>query len=532
MPLAVAVGVHKYARMFQRRRKVEESLDDGQVATVVQEDWMDEMKSSVIKAKTENDGREGDYKRRAPTVRVVDDDDKDAYSVKMEQTTVNAKNDTDLLPPWDIDLESNVAEEEDDEETLALLKELPDATQDLLKTAACLGSLDERLLEASSTHEGNVSQHLTNAAEHGVIVFQDDSPENSIYVSDETLDALYRLFSPQEQSRQHVWIGRNLIRNLNDQELQDNYYTVLRQFHLGMDSISHQSERNAIANLCLRAGEHAVSQGDFALASRFLNFGISLLNRESWKDEYDLTLALYNDSAEVEYSKSNFEYVDELVSTVLENARCFRDTLRARASRIYSLSTRYQMTEAVDESLMVLNHLGEKFPAKPTRFHIGRELIRVWRLLKNKTNEMILRMPIMTDPDKIATVQILNLLFPGAYRTRPKLWGLIVLRVVKLTILHGLSPVSAVGFAFYAAILSMITGNIDGSYRYAELALALVDKFHAKEWIPRVYLGVYGHTSSYKRSLRDCYAKFEHAHRVGLETGDIEVGCNVSRDVS
>lgn len=161
-----------------------------------------------------------------------------------------------------------------------------------------------------------------------------------------------------------------------------------------------------------------------------------------------------------------------------------------------------------------MNHLGEKFPSEPTRLHIGRELMKVWRLLRGKTNEMILRMPLMTDPDKIAIVQILNVLFPGAYRTRAKLWGLIILRLVQLTLLHELTLVTAVGFAFYAAISSIINQDVDGSYHYAELALAMLDKFQAREWVPRVYLGVYGHTSSYKYFLRDVYPKFEEAHQI------------------
>jgi predicted ATPase len=95
-----------------------------------------------------------------------------------------------------------------------------------------------------------------------------------------------------------------------------------------------------------------------------------------------------------------------------------------------------------------------------------------------------------------------------------------------LTLLYGLSPVSAVGFGFYSAILSMITKDINGGYRYAKLALALLDKFHAKEWIPRVYMGVFGHAYSYRRSLRSAYPKLQEAHETGLETGDIEVRLN------
>ena len=438
-------------------------------------------------------------------------------------TKLESEIDMDDMLPWDVPEHFSDENDEDiDDDFTAAMMDLPDTTQELLKIAACLGSLDKRLLEASTKED--VSYHLSNATRHGVIVYKEESPDDSIFVSDDTLDSLYRLIPQQERSRQHVAIGRSLVQHLTQEELEKYYYTVLRQFHLGVDYLSHQSERNAIATLCLRAGELTVSKGDFASASRYLDFGISLLNRDSWKDEYDLTLALHNDSAEVEYAKSNFARVDALVAQVLANARCFRDTLRARASRIYSLSTRYRMSEAVEESLEVLDHLGETFPAQPRRYHIAREMIRVWRLLKGKTNEMILRMPLMTNPDKIAVVQILNLLFPGAYRTRPKLWGLIVLTVVRLTMLYGLTPASAVGFAFYAAISSMVTGDIDGSYRYGELALALVDKLHAKQWIPRVYLAVYGHPSSYKYYLRDVYPQFQLAHTLGLQTGDTEVG--------
>ena len=315
------------------------------------------------------------------------------------------------------------------ETILAQFRELPADTQELLKRASCLGSLDSRLLKASTKLNKET-------------ISLDKIHDLDFVISDETFACIHQQIPINEASRLHVTIGRNLIENLSREELSCHYYTVLRQFKLGNDSITNQEERNAIAKHGLEAAEHAVSQSDFWSASQFLDFGIRLLqyNDNCWKDDYDLTLALYNDATEVEYSRSDFERVDALVKTVLEHARCFRDSIRARASRIYSLSTRYQMTKAVEESLQVLQHLGERFPPNPTRFHIGRELMRVWRLLKGKTNEMILRMPQMTDPDKIATMQVLNLLFPGAYRTRPKLWGVIVLRLVRLTLLYGLSP--------------------------------------------------------------------------------------------
>lgn len=199
------------------------------------------------------------------------------------------------------------------------------------------------------------------------------------------------------------------MRNLSQQELEENYYTVLRQFHLGSESITDQSERYSIAALCLRATELAVHNGDFQSASLYVHFGVCLLRNNCWKDEYELSLALYNACAEIAYSNSKFERVKSLVQSVLENARCFRDTLRARASRIYVLSSQYKIPEAVEESLAVLAELGEPLPPNPKTRQVLFQFMAAQRLLKGKTNEIILRMPCMTNSDKIAASQILNL---------------------------------------------------------------------------------------------------------------------------
>lgn len=79
------------------------------------------------------------------------------------------------------------------------------------------------------------------------------------------------------------------------------------------------------------------------------------------------------------------------------------------------------------------------------------------------------------------------------------------------------------GFGFYGSLLCSITGNIGEGDRFGELALALLDKFHAKEWIPRVYLGVFGHAGSYKLPLQEMYPHIEYAQKIAFETGDIEV---------
>lgn len=69
----------------------------------------------------------------------------------------------------------------------------------------------------------------------------------------------------------------------------------------------------------------------------------------------------------------------------------------------------------------------------------------------------------------------------------------------------------------------LLVGDVHKGYAYGQLALALLDKFQAKVWIPRVYAAVYGCVHTWTRPLEETLEPLQHAYHVGLETGDIEV---------
>jgi len=402
------------------------------------------------------------------------------------------------------------------------LSKLPEKEQELLKVAACLGSFDMRLLDASTAlSEEELSLCLETAIKEDII--KEDENCQYVFASDDAEKEAYGLIPQQERRRLHLTIGRNLVRILSSVEIEHHAYEVLLQFHSGMKAITSQTERNAIAVLCLRATHGAVAFSDFRAACNYSEFGVILLGSDCWKDEYDLSLALYNASAEVSHCVANYERVDEVVSAVLENARCFQDTLRVRAARVHSLSSSYRMTEALEEGLDILKLLGEKFPSKPRKYHALLAFVRTKRLFRGKTNEMILRMPLMENPDKIAAMQMLNLIFPNAFHVDPILFVLLALRLVRLTGLYGLSTVSSVGFAAYSSMLANFHTDKTEGYRYSELALALIGKFEGKQYIPRAYFFLYSETMAHKFDLRTLCTHLYRAYQVGLETGDIEV---------
>lgn len=333
------------------------------------------------------------------------------------------------------------------------ISKLPKATREVLEVSACLGSdLNEKLLNRISPRP--VFAQLQKAASKGFLTYDED---NDIYqfAHDIVQEAAYKLISHQGREAFHLTIGRELWKSFDDiEDLEKHIFIILGQIREGADLITYQEERNDVAALCLRAGELAICSSSFQTASEYLLLGVSMLGETCWAEEYELSLELYNAAAEVEYCIANFDNVEKLASAIFENTRWFPDTLRAHSIHVYSLGSRGHMLKAIERGLEVLESLGEKFPTKQSANSIAVAVKRTKWLIRGKTSESLLRMPLMDNPEKIAAMQMMNIMFLYAYIAVPTLAPMIAVRMVKLSLEYGLCDVSSVGFVTFAMLLS------------------------------------------------------------------------------
>ena len=179
--------------------------------------------------------------------------------------------------------------------------------------------------------------------------------------------------------------------------------------NIGKRLITREKERYAIASLCLHAGIKAAKSSTFRMATVYLNLAIELLGDRGWRDEYDLTLAVYNAAAEMEMCTANFEAMETLGASVLKHARCSSDKIQARATQIYAMGVCDRQQEALDLGIVVLEGLGERFPRHMCRHAMMSELHSVQKLLRGKSNEQLMRLPNIADEEILACLQILNL---------------------------------------------------------------------------------------------------------------------------
>jgi histidine kinase len=399
-------------------------------------------------------------------------------------------------------------------------QQLSSQTQDVLKVAACLGYHFEPFL---IEYVLGIPVHdcIQEAIEKGFLISEGSSVGYS-FCHDTMHYTIYNLISQKDRDLFHLEIGRRLWRRLNQKELDRNVFILLSQVRKGVHLINRENERHGLAGLCLHAGTKAAKASSFRTAALYLKLGAGFLDERSWRTEYNLCLSVYDAAAEMELCTTNLEEMDSLIDTVLLHAMKCEDKIQAYSTRIYAMGMTGRSREAVAIGVEVLKHLGETFPRHLNRSSLCSEVCSVNRLLRGKSDDDILQLPSITNERKLAALNILQLIFLTAMTSWPELAPFVASKCIKITLKYGLSVYSSVGFSIYGMTFLGACDNVEEAFRFGNLGMELLNKYKVVEYLPRVYAGFYGCIYAWKKPVHETLEPLLRAHRIGLQTGDIE----------
>ena len=370
------------------------------------------------------------------------------------------------------------------------LEKLPDDVREVIKVAACFGNdINEELMNAVFTAE-YVSDRMHDATSRGVFVYDQDLGYS--FRHDGLQKAALSLIPTEDKEALHLELGRKLSAGFTEEQRDKNLYLILGQLRLGKSLIKDPRERQGVAMLCLEAGQSSAKSSAFGAAAGYLELGIELLD-DSWEGDYSLKLALYNAAAEMRLTTSEYERVHELLQPVFDNVPTLKHKLQAYNTLIYAYGVTEQQHLAIETGVKILAELGESFPSGECMNCLRCEARKVNSLLKGKSSAQIMRMEVIKNEEKLAALQILNLMSTNAILVKPKFAPFIQLKSVEITMRHGLSALASSAFGSYGMLLAVLE-KYDDAFRYGQLALDLLKKFRSKEYAPRVFAAVYGET--------------------------------------
>ncbi|GIK40067.1 MAG: hypothetical protein BroJett011_39000 [Chloroflexota bacterium] len=426
------------------------------------------------------------------------------------------------------------------------LQKLPPETQEVLKLAAGIGNQFDlgTLAIVQQQPPDKTAAALGQALAEGFVLPQSElhiffqrngtgtdrvpfAPANIQALSyrflhDRVQQAAYSQIPEAQRPIIHLNIGRLLLGNTPEQELEEKLFEITSQLNRGLSLISESSERDTLARLNLQAGRKAKTSTAYTAAMDYLTVGLKLLPSDGWQTRYPLTLSLYNELAEVAYLTGNFEQMEQWVGLVLQQATTLLDKIKVYEIQIQADIARNQLKAALQLGLRVLHELGVTFPEQPGQAEIARAFQDVQTALAGKPVSELFQLPLMTDPVSLAAMRITLSIGAPVYLVAPALFPLLIARQLVLSINHGHTATSAYAYANYGMMLCGILGDIEGGQEFGQLALNLLSHLKAKEIKARTNFTFYVFIHHWKGAIAETLSPLLDGYHTGLETGDLE----------
>jgi len=399
---------------------------------------------------------------------------------------------------WQIEEIRRLAITDNVVELLSLrLRELPDATREVVSLAACIGNRFDlpAIMVASGRSLGAVTSALWPAVQSGLLLLADDTGGGGeltatlssaddeaplfqsalLFAHDRVQQAAYELVSGDDRRRVHLDIGRLFLAHL-EAGSEDRVFDTVAQLNAGLDLLVDPLERRRVAALNLLAGQKAAASAAFSAALTYFEAGVSLLDAAAWDDAYPLAFALHLGAGEAALMCPDRPTASDRVEAALAHAASVADKVKAQDIRIAHHLSRYETAPAVERTLEALRWLGVVLPDRPTLAHVAAELGRTWWRLRRLDLAALRALPETTDEANLAAMRLMHRCSAAAFYVSSNLMPLFFLRSVNLSLDHGVTRLSAHGFAGYALILVTRFNDVAAAERLCTFARELVER--------------------------------------------------------
>lgn len=439
---------------------------------------------------------------------------------------------------WDLDQISRAAVADNVVELiLKKVRQLSESAQQVLMTAACIGSRFE--LQALSIvmqqEESKVLDILGEALEHGLLSHAKEYVESRTaidagaterhtfyFVHDRIQQAAYSLIPEAEVPQRHLEIGRQMLQFVASDDLEDLLFEVVNHFSAGIHLISDNSEKLQLAKLSHRAGSKARAASAYVQAARYLRIGAELLQSEDWTANYSLAFSLHLDRVECEYLIAEIDVAENAFAELLDRARSTMDRVAAYRVRISSLSHLQRLDEAIDAGLQCLSLLDIHLPKQPSTTVLLRNLLQIKLRLRGRSLDDLAGLPREMPEERRAAMSVLwDIWGPAFLEGNENLQGLIVFNMMQLSLRFGNSEQSPIGYTGYGVFLASVMKRVRDGYNFGRMSLALANEFGVPIWIGKLQFIHSAFLSHHGAPLRKTISDLEQAFETSVESGDL-----------
>src|SRR5215813_972182 len=417
---------------------------------------------------------------------------------------------------------------------IAKLIRLPAQTQTALQQLACLGNVAEirTLSIVLEMSEEQVHAALWEGVRQEFVEHLDDSYK---FIHDRLQEAAYSMIPEVSRAEAHLRIGRLLAAHTLPDKREETVFDIVNQLNLGVALITSRMERENLAELNLIAGKRAKASTAYASALKYLIAGAALASDDGWSRRRDLTFALELERAECEFLTGELAAADNRLIELGDRTVDIVERAAVTCLHMDVSTTLDQSGRAVAVALDYLRDGGIDWSPHPTEEDARREYEQMWSQLGSRSIEDVLDLPLMADPDALATVGVLTKLVPPAFFSDRNLDILAICRAVNLSLERGNCDASCLAYVTLGRIAGPRFGDYQAAFRFGQAGFELVERrglrrFQASTYtVFAVWIALW---MKHVRSSLDLLRRaLEAANRVGDLTFAAYARLNINSDL-
>ena len=400
------------------------------------------------------------------------------------------------------------------------LNRLPVATQKVLQEFACLGnSADTTTLAlVRGTSEEQVHADLWEAVRLELIERLDGAYR---FVHDRVREAAYSLIPEPSRADAHLRIGRLLAAHTPPEKREELIFEIVNQLNRGVALIRSPDEREQLAELNLIAGKRAKNATAYASALTYLAAGRALLPEDCWDRSGALTFALEFHRAECEFLTGAYAAAEERLLLLSSRAGRLLDYAAVTRLEVELFTTLGRGDRAVEACLAYLRGIGVQWSARPTEEEVRQEYERLWRQIGSRSIEELVDLPLMSDPELRATMDVLHAGLPAVLWADENLFWLVICRMANLSLEHGHSDGSCFAYVCLGMLLGHRFGNYRAGFSFGKLGLDLVEQRGLRRFEAGVDLNFGGCLLPWTQPIRSGRSLVRRAFDVATRLGDL-----------
>jgi len=384
-----------------------------------------------------------------------------------------------LAEHWRFDIPSEPDHTPESENVIqflaARMSTLPSRQRDILVASACLGrNIDPVLLsDALEIPVEIVRSDLERLANLGMFAVS-TSPAYRCFSHDNVRHAAHLLLCSSKQAALHLRFGR-LLRRRATIRLTEELYEAAEQGNAGLPAVTDADEAFEIAQTDLAAGKKAKAAGSFSTAYGYLRAGLEALPPSSWKERFDLTLAMHHETAELACLEGDCVTMDAIIAAAVVHCRGIEDELPFLETRINSLMASFRMPEIVELYVSTLERLGLRLRGRWGRWGVLLKSLWLRVLLRFSPLGNISRQP-MKDRRMLDILSFMSTGFSAVYLVNRRVYELVCAIMLRLSLRYGESPYSPFALVGYASTITKQPGRIAEALRLTDYALERLEQ--------------------------------------------------------